>query len=207
MLPIHQSVVRLSVLCTLMLPAAVQTLHEQAVPPDSTLGLQAVLVLTPEFCATTIKQGDKVFTGVEKFDVGISACAELEPALQGAFRQLKRVAAPPVADTGEVVLVPRLVSASDTRSKGITIFNRPMKDLLVVLEWTIRDPAGKTVWLQTVQGTLAIKGRPNRRTLSTKDMKILVDAAVEDAAKQSVAKMSSAPELRKLAEDAVPPKR
>jgi hypothetical protein len=202
---IHHSVLRSLVFCMLMLPAAVQ-LRGQAASPDSTLGLRAVLVLTPEFCATAIKQGDKVWTGVEKFDVGTSACAELEPALQGVFRQLNRVAAPPAADTGEVVLVPRLVSASATRPTGITIFNRPKKDLLVVVEWTVKDPAGKTVWFQTVQGTATAKGRPNG-TISKKDMKILVDAAVEDAARQSAAKMSSAPELRKLAEDAIPPKR
>jgi hypothetical protein len=172
----------------------------------STLGLRAVLVLTPEFCATTIKQGNKAWTGVEKFEVGASACAELGPALQRVFRQLNQVAAPPAADAGDVVLVPRLVSASATRPTGITIFNRPTKDLLVVVEWTVKDPADKTVWFQTVQGTATAKGRPNG-TISKKEMKILVDASVGDAARQSASKMSAAPELRKLAEDAVPPKR
>jgi hypothetical protein len=202
---ISHSFFRLSMFCLLILPVAAQTPSGQPASPDPALGLRAALVLTPEFCATTIKQGDKMWTGVEKFEVGTSACAELEPALQGVFRQLNRVAAPPEAGTGEVVLVPRLVSASATRPTGITIFNKPKKDLLVVVEWTVKDSAGKTAWFQTVQGTATAKGRANG-TISKKDMKILVDAAVEDAAKQSAAKMLSAPELRKLAEDAVPPK-
>jgi hypothetical protein len=195
---IRRSVLRLPVICMLVFSAAVQPLGGQTASPVSTLGLRAILVLTPEFCATTIKQGNKFWTGVEQFEVGTSACAELEPSLQGVFRQLNRVAAPPAAGTGELVLVPRLVGASATRPTGVTIFNKPKKDLLVTLEWTLKDSAGNTVWFQTVQGTATVKGRANG-TLSKKDMKILVDEAVADAAKQSAVKMESAPELRKLA--------
>ncbi len=201
---IRHTFVWLSMICALALPAAVQTLSGQPVPGDSRLALRAVLVLTPEFCATTMKQGDKFWTGQEKFEVGPAACTDLEPALRGVFSQLSRVAAPP-ANTDGVVILPRLVNASATRPTGITIFNRPKKDLLVVVEWTVKDPAGKTVWLQTVQGTATVKGRANG-TLSKKDMKALVDAAMQAAATESAAKMSSAPELRKLAENAVPPR-
>jgi len=200
---IHHSSVTLSMLSALMLLAAVRT--PQTSSGDSKLALRAALVLTPEFCSTEIKQGDKVWTGVEKFEVGPAACAELEPALQAVFRQVNRVAASPASDAADVVILPRVVSASATRRIGITIFNKPKKDLLVALELTVKDPAGKTVWLQTVEGTGTAKGRANG-TLSKKDMKILVDAAVADAATQSAAKMSSAPELQKLAEDAAPAK-
>jgi len=187
-------------LCALMLPSTIQALHGQPNSGDSKLPLRAALVLTPEFCATEIKQGEKVWTGVEKFEVGAAACAELEPALQGIFRQLDKVDAPPA---GEIVILPRVVSASATRPTGVTIFNRPKKDLLVVLEWTVKDSAGKTIWFQSVQGTGTVKSYA-RGNVSKKTMKILVGDAVRDAAKESAAKMSSAPELRKLADDAGP---
>jgi len=193
----RQSVFAAPILCSLLLPALFLTAQGQAQSSaDNKLALKASLVLTPEFCATTIQQGG-FFTGKEKFEVGKAACAELEPALQGAFTRLTRVAAPPPPEAGAVVLLPKFDEAAATRRTGVTIFNKPKKDLLVVLEWTITDPSGKTVWLQTVQGTAETKGRPNG-TLSKKAMTLLVEAAVKNAADQSATQMASAQELRAL---------
>ncbi len=80
------------------------------------------------------------------------------------------------------MLLPRFVTAGATTTLGLS-----KRMMVVSLEWTVRDLSGKTVWLETVQG-------------SAKDFnwKRMVEDSVKDAAKQSASKMSSAPELRKF---------
>jgi len=173
-----------AVLCALVLPA-VFVAHGQTASRDAKLPLRAALVLTPEFCSTIIKQK------AEKFEVGKAACAELEPALEGTFSSLTRVAEAPSSGDLQVLLVPRFVNAGATTKVGFS-----KKIMVVLLEWTVKDLSGKIVWLETVQGS-AKGGQGNLFTYKG-DLRRIVEDSVKDAAKQSANKMSSAPELRNL---------
>lgn len=166
-----------------------------AKPADAKLPLKAALVLTPEFCATKIKpKGSALTKEWGSFDVGKAACEQLEPALKDAFSSLTRVAAPPAAQEAQLVLLPRIVDVNATTAIG-AFSNREM---VIVLEWTAKDPAGNTVWLETVQGSA--KHHMGNLFTFKKNQVLIVTDSVKDAAVQSASKMSSSPELRKLAQ-------
>lgn len=164
-----------------------------AKPADAKLPIKAALVLTPEFCATKIKpKGSALTKEWGTFEVGKAACEQLEPALKEAFFSLSRVAAPPAAQEAQLVLLPRIVDVNATTAMG-AFSNREM---VVVLEWTAKDPAGNTVWLETVQGSA--KHHMGNLFTFKKNQVLIVTDSVKDAAVQSASKMSSSPELRKL---------
>ncbi|HUA97106.1 MAG TPA: hypothetical protein VMA34_02115 [Terracidiphilus sp.] len=179
--------------CLVLLTASVPTVRAQAAPAAAgRLPFDAVLVLSPEFCATTFKQGSMWTTGGETFNVGKMACAELEPALKPAYADLTVAAAPPASVNAHFVLIPSFASAHATTS-AFAFSNREMD---VFLEWTVKDPAGKTVWLQTVQGSS--KHHMGNMFTHSHDVKLIVKDSVKDVAAQSAARMEAAPELRAL---------
>jgi len=158
------------------------------------LSFRAALVLTPEFCATKVQpKGSWATKEMGTYDVGKAACEELEPALKEVFSNLTRVGAVPSSAEGEVVLVPRLVDVDATKA-AMAFSNREM---IVLLEWTVKDASGKTVWIETVQGTA--KHHIGNVFTHGKNERLIVKDSVKDAAEQSAGKMSSSPELRKLA--------
>lgn len=176
MVETHHSFFASALLCALLPAAFVAARGQTTSSSDAKLPLRAALVLTPEFCSTVIQQNR------EKFKVGKAACADLEPALKGTFSSLTRVAEATSSGDVQIMLLPRFVTAGATTTLGLS-----KRMMVVSLEWTVRDLSGKTVWLETVQG-------------SAKDFnwKRMVEDSVKDAAKQSASKMSSAPELRKF---------
>jgi len=166
-----------------------------AKPTDAKLPIKAALVLTPEFCATKIKpKGSALTKEWGSFEVGKAACEQLEPALKETFSSLTRVPAPPAAQEAQLVLLPRIVDVNATTAMG-AFSNREM---VIVLEWTAKDPAGNTVWLETVQGSA--KHHMGNLFTFKKNQVLIVTDSVKDAAVQSASKMSSSPELRKLAQ-------
>jgi hypothetical protein len=178
-------------LLALVLLAPFVTAHGQTTSPaDTKLSLRAALVLSPEFCATSFKpKGSWVTKEMGTFKVGQAACEELEPALKGAFTDLVRVAAAPPPEDAQVILLPRLIDADASKSFG-------KREIVVLLEWTVKDKFGKTVWIETVQGS-AKHGMGNAFTHG-KDMRLIVTDSVKDLAQQSASKMVASPELRKL---------
>jgi len=172
-----------------MAPAKAQV--QDAPIPDAKLALRAALVVTPEFCATKIAKGSWA-TMKETFQVGTIACAELPPALEKVFSTLTSVTAPPASGDADVVLMPRFVDVAATTTMG-AFSNREMD---VFLEWTVKDMSGRTVWIETVQGS-AMHHMGNMFTHS-KNVKLIVKDSVMDAAEQSARKMSASLELRKL---------
>jgi hypothetical protein len=188
MLRARSSLDVLCLFCALVLGTATRANSQTASSPDTKLALKAALVLTPDMCASKVKSR----TG-QSFEVGQAACRELEPTLKRAFSSLTIVTAVSSAGDAQVILVPRFVAID--RTGGTTGFST-VKTVLI-LEWTAKDNAGKTVWLETVQGNatghLGNMGRVKRNR--ERD----VANAMKDAAEQSASKMSSSPELRKLA--------
>ncbi len=172
--------------------AAAQPAAQPVAAAAPAIPLNAVLVLTPEFCATVFKQGSIWTTGRETFKVGAMACKELEPALKPVFAQLSVVKEAPAPGTAQAILIPKFANTHATTSV-LAFTNREMD---VLIEWTVEDAKGKTVWLQTVQGSSKhLSG--NMFTYAHQE-KALVRDSVADAAKQSATAMAAAPEILKL---------
>ena len=165
---------------------SLSAMAENPTPAPKKLSLTAALVLTPEFCATVDKKGH------ERFPVGKSACTELEPVLKGIFTSLVRVDDPAKAGTAQVVLQPKFADVGATQ-KAFAFSNR---ELVVLVEWTVRDQSGKALWIETVQGS-ASRHVGNAFTYGS-NLKHIVEDSVQDMAQQSAAKMSASPQLQKL---------
>jgi hypothetical protein len=197
MATIRQSLFATLAGCLALAGISVPALCAQSAPAapaaNAALPLKAVLVLTPEFCATKFKQGSMWTTGRETFPVGKMACTELAPALKPAFADLATASAPPAPGSAQLVLIPKFVTGHATT----TVFVFSNREMDVFLEWTIKDAAGKTVWLQTIQGTS--KHHTGNAFTHGHDIKLLARDSVKDAAARSAAAMEAAPELRKLA--------
>jgi hypothetical protein len=179
--------------CTLFLVATFAPAHGQAISQtDARLPLKAALFLTPEFCATVTKRGH--FTTKEEFEIGNAACTELEPVLKTVFPHLARVEAATSYGDAQVVLLPRFVDVGATI--GVTAFSN--REMTVLLEWTVKDMSGNTIWLETVQGSA--KHHVGNMFSYKKNCKLIAEDSIRDAAEQSASKMASAPELRKLAQ-------
>lgn len=169
--------------CSLLLTLSVMA-QNQTPPAPQKLALTAALVLTPEFCATVNKMGH------DKFPVGKTACTELEPVLKGIFTSLTRVDDSSKAGDAQVVLEPKFADLA-------THHGFSSRELVVLVEWTVRDQSGKAVWIESVQGSA-------KRRLGTgfgtygKNLKHIVEDSVQDMAEQSAAKMSSSPQLLKV---------
>jgi hypothetical protein len=156
------------------------------------LPLTASLVLTPEFCATVSKQGS------EKFQIGKASCKVLGPTLQNAFSSVTQVDDGSKTGSAQVVLEPRF--ADTTTNHRVFAFSS--RELVLDVEWTVRDPSGKIIWIGTVQGT-AKRHMGNAFTYKHNATKIL-ELSAQNMADESAATISDAPELQKL--DAAPVK-
>lgn len=150
------------------------------------LSLTADLVLTSEFCATVDKKHN------EKFEVGKAACAQLEPALRPVFAKLTRVDDASKTSDAQVVLEPRFSEVGGTEKA----FAFSTRELVVLVEWTVRDRDGKVLMLDTVQGT-GKRHIGNAFTYKNNLKHILEDSA-HDMAEQSALKIATAPALVKL---------
>lgn len=179
--------------CSLLLPIATPAATKKAAPPPTQkLSLTAALVLTPEFCATEDKKKS------EKFPIGKSACTELESVLKPIFISLTKVDDASEAGDAQVVLEPKFADVAATQGNGFAFSNR---ELDVEVEWTVRDQAGKAIWIETVEGS-AKRHAGNAFTYGS-NKKHIVEDSVRDMAEQSAAKMSASPELQKLSNAAV----
>jgi hypothetical protein len=177
--------------CIVPLPATVRA--QSASAAGAKLPLNAVLVLTPDCCATKFKQGSMWTTGRETLAVRNAACSELAPARKPAFATLTVAKASPISGHAHVVLIPQFVSAHAATS-ALSYSNRETD---VFLQWTVKDAAGRTVWLQTVRGTS--KHHVGNALTVYRDVKLIVRDSVKSVAAQSAASMEAAPELRRLA--------
>ncbi len=163
----------------------------QPQPAPEKLSLKAEIVLSPEFCATRKRQSIAL---KDVLNVGKAACAQLYDALTPLFLDLKRIERVPTAgyNTAQLTLIPKFTDISATQQPFLPSTQRK---LVILLEWTIQDSAGHAIWLQSVQGSSEHKAG---WMITTKGVSAMVDAAISDLAKSSVAKISAAPELQQL---------
>lgn len=164
---------------------------QEAPAPGQPVSMNAALVLTPEFCATKSKKGTWMINQ-ETFPVGKVACQELEPIVKTAFTSLNRIQDPSAAGDARLILTPRFVDIGATQ-KTLAFSSR---ELTVVIEWTARDQSGKTVWIETIEGT-AKRHMGNAFTHGS-NLKHIVEDSVKDVAEQTVAKLEASPEIARL---------
>jgi hypothetical protein len=159
--------------------------QDQTIAPKP-LNLTASLVLTPEFCATVDKKHN------EKFAVGKTACAQLEPALSKIFAKLTSVDDASKAADAQLVLEPRFSEVGGTEKA----FAFSTRELVILVEWTVRDREGKVLMLDTVQGT----GKRHMGNAFTykNNLKHILEDTTSDMAEQSAQKIATAPALVKL---------
>jgi hypothetical protein len=159
--------------------------------------LEAVLVLTPAQCAEESKKGDW-FSGKEKFRMGELLCPAAESAVQQAFEKYTRIEALPEkgSGSGKVILTPRFVDLEAT--KTATAFGK--RKMVLLVEWTATDEAGKVLWVQTVEGNAQEK-TGNIFTAGGHRRKML-EAIRKDLVDKSAHAMRQSPELQKLAQKA-----
>jgi len=153
-------------------------------PADMKLPLKAAIVLTPELCTSTTAQGSYWKLGKDTFFTGRVFCPGIEPALKGIFFDLTRIPDASSAGDAQLVLLPKFISVSEKIHWSTT-------EVVTQLEWTAKDPSGNTVWVATVEGHADRKQH--------KQVKDAFRASMNDLFAQSATKMSSSPELRKLA--------
>jgi hypothetical protein len=171
-----------------------QTPETSSPSSPTKLALKAQLILSPEFCATKKRHS---FAAMEVVGVGKAACSQLYPALVGIFSDLQQAENVPAAgsSTAQITLIPRFIDIIATQPPFVPSPSK--RKLVVLLEWTVKDTMGRTIWLQTVQGTSELKPRG----LGGKKYEAaLVDAAISDLAKDSVDKISAAREIRQLSQ-------
>jgi hypothetical protein len=96
------------------------------------------------------------------------------------------------AGSAQVVLEPKFADVGATQKA----FAFSKRELVVLIEWTARDQAGKVVWLDTIQGS--DKRHAGNAFTYRNNLKHLVENSVHDVADQSAEKMSSSPQLQKL---------
>jgi len=127
-------------------------------------------------------------------NVGKAACPQLQAELGIIFPDLTRVerASAPGTSAAQIILIPKFGEINATQP----MLPSSQRKLVITLEWTIKDSRGRTIWLQTVQGSSEHK---QGWVITTKRMTGLVEAAIDDLAKDSAIRMSSAPELQNLA--------
>jgi hypothetical protein len=160
-------------------------------PEPPKLKLNAELVLTTDFCTAQLKRGNGWTTMKETFPIGSQLCPLLESQLPSLFTSMKKSTQVPTPNTSDadVVLVPKIGDIGATLSRK--------RELVIELEWTALDRAGKTLWVQTIQATGETKfGNTFTRG---KNSRAMDNAAVQDALAKSEAAIRSAPQLLTLA--------
>ena len=164
-----------------------------AKPVTGKLPFKAALVLTPEFCESKLQpKGSAMGKEGGSFGIGKAACKELEPALKDVFSSLTRVDAMPSSDAAQLVLIPKIADVNVTTA-SMAFSNREM---VVMIEWTVKDSTGKTVWLETVQGSA--KHHMGNLFTFRKNQELIATDSMKAAAVESANKMSASPELHKL---------
>lgn len=155
-------------------------------PANQKLDLNAMLVMDPEFCTTKIKKNHEVF------EVGRAACDAFKSALDQGFSNVTIAEKDAEGADAQVVLLPQFVDVSATKTMGAF----STRELTVLLAWKVKDRSGRTIWLETVQGS-GKNHMGNSFTYKT-DLRQIIQYAIHDLADKSVSAMDASPDLRKL---------
>jgi hypothetical protein len=162
-----------------------------AQPVTPKLKLDAELVLTTEFCSAELKSGNGISTVKDRYQIGEKLCPLLEAELPSLFASLRKsdsVPAPNATSAG-VVLIPKMGDIGATRGNK--------RELVVVVEWTALDRAGKTLWVQTIEAT--VQGKAGSAYTHGKHVKAMTVEAANAVLAKSGDAIGSAPQLLKLA--------
>jgi hypothetical protein len=155
------------------------------VAPSVRIPVSATLVLTSDLCTAKSKKGSGFIH--DTYPVGKCACDELEPALRPAFSSLTRTDDLLLSPQTDLVLLPRLLDFEIGQRQ--TRFTKPETRLQI--EWTLKNNAGTTIWLETILGSA--KGKLN----SKKDLEQLLKDTVDSNVVKLLDEISNLPEVHK----------
>jgi len=160
----------------------------QAVPQTK---LNAVLVLSEEFCHSNLKRGNGWTSVKEEFDVGEDLCHGLAESLSPVFASLSRQYEVPAPGAGEtdIILIPKVGDIGATQK----IYAFSNRELVVILEWTVLDRSGKTLWVGTIEASA--KRHMGNAFTHGKNMRKIREDVVADAVRKSVEAIGSVPGL------------
>jgi hypothetical protein len=150
-----------------------------AQPVTPKLKLDAELVLTTEFCSAELKSGNGFSTVKDRYQIGEKLC----PLLKSE----DSVPAPNATNSG-VILIPKMGDIGATRGNK--------RELVVVVEWTALDRAGKTLWVQTIEAT--VQGKAGSAYTHGKHVKAMTLEAANAVLAKSEDAIGAAPQLLKL---------
>ncbi len=182
-----------ALMLAMVLPGVCLTARSQSVPSTAQkLNLNVAVVIDSEFCATEIKKNH------ETFEVGKAACEVFKSTLEEGFSTVTSVPTDKDAAEAQAILMPRFVDVSATKTMGAF----STRELTVLLEWTVKNKAGRTLWIETVQGSG--KNHMGNAFSYKNDLKHIIDYSVRDLAHKSVIAMDASPEMRKLEQKTAP---
>lgn len=178
----------------IMAGACISTAAQGPSSADEKLPMKAALLLTPAFCTSKIAHGvqENPKVGIE---VGKDACADFETALKQVFATLTTVDDAQKAEDAQVMLTPKFVDAG-TLMEGSTAFSN--YELDIFLQWTATDTSGRTIWLETVQGSST--HHIGNMFTARKNLRLNISDAVKELAAKSASKMLASVELRKFSQ-------
>ena len=153
--------------------------------------------INPRSMLRGIEKGNWVI-GKEKYRMGELLCPAAESAVQQVFEKYTRVESVPEkgSASGKVIITPRFVDLENTRT--VTAFGK--RKMVLLVEWTATDEAGKVFWVQTVEGNAKEK-TGNLFTAGGHRRKML-ESIKKDLTDKSVQAMRLSPEFQKLAQKA-----
>lgn len=154
-------------------------------PEAHKMDLSVELLLTDEF--QNAKWEDRGF--ILPLGEALSRNAEAMSRAVFASVVVVRAEMPSKARNSDAILTPNMMSAQ--RTVGATAFSEQITTIL--LEWTLTDPDGKLIWVDTVQGEgIGLSGNVFTHEAKTREQ---ADLALNRLFQSSAKAISSSPEI------------
>lgn len=184
----------LSIFCVLLVSGCSYTydppqLTVRYYPEAQKIDLSVELLLTNEF--QNAQWADRGF--ILPLGEALSRNAEAMSRAVFASVVVTRAETSSKARNSDAILTPNMVSAQ--RTVGATAFSEQITTIL--LEWTLTDPDGKLIWVDTVQGDgIGLSGNVFTHEAKTQEQ---AELALTRLFQNSATAISSSPEIRSYA--------
>ena len=126
-------------------------------------------------------------------EMGDALAAGTEQLARALFTDVVVTSSVTATDAGSAILAPRVVLVEQSRP----IFTFQDQHTTIVLEWTLRDVDGHTVWMKTVRSHKQAEMGGIRDAVSNSEQ--LVGEVVDDLLRQSFQVLSTSAEIQKFA--------
>jgi hypothetical protein len=120
----------------------------------------AIIVLTREFCLSEVRLGNSL-VGKQTYRPGQLLCASAESIARGSFENVIRMETDPKPEEAgnNLILIPRFADMDAT----FPVASR--RTVAILLDWEVKDPKGRVLWAQTVEGDAQQGGISHRKVI------------------------------------------